>query len=57
MEILIKHPSRIFDASKVRKIFMEACYRGNIRVIKILLQHPDKEKILRDMDYEGTGNL
>ena len=57
MKILIAHPSGIFDANKVRKIFMEACYRENMNVIEILLKHPCKEDILHVRDYEGTGNL
>ena len=57
MEILVKHPSGIFDAKKVRKIFMEACYRGNSQVIEILMQHPHKENILHVRDYEGSGNF
>ena len=57
MEILVKHPSKIFDVQKVKTIFLEACYRGNEKVVKILLQHPQVEEILHEKDNIGTGNF
>ena len=55
MKILLQHPKNFFDATKVRRIFWKACYRGNIEILKLFLNHPQKQRLFTEKDYDGTG--
>ena len=55
MKILLQHPKNFFDATKVRSIFWKACYRGNIEILKLFLNHPQKQRLFTEKDYDGAG--
>ena len=55
MKVMIQHSSKIFDAENVRFIFWQACYKGNLKVVNLFLNHPQKQKIFTENDYDGTG--
>ena len=55
MKILIQHPKNFFNTRNVRSIFWKACYRGNMEVLELFLDHPQKEMLFTEQDYEGTG--
>ena len=52
---MMKYPD-IFSTKQVSSIFIEACYKGNSKVVDILLHHPESKYILAATDFEGeTG--
>ena len=57
MEMMITYPSFLNAKSEeVGCIFEEACFRGNVKVVQILLKHRDSKYIITAIDGENkTG--